>query len=301
MPPPPTGPSRVMPSHWLPGQVMCSLGLFPACKGRSEAELPAAGMTVAEPHTQRQVHTALSCGWREARVPLAWVGSPCPPAHRGPASTSLKHPPPLQRPGRCPRAEPAARKGQLSHQPLCGPGLPIMSRMLWWLEMMTQGWSTSSFWRPLVSKRRPNTYLNFMTNHLMILRGDNVSEQVPTALHPVLGSGLEPGKGCQEHPQQTEPWLALLRLLARPWVHFPCKSLQILSLKGSARAARSPVTVAGTGKTKDRKERRLRGLDTWQRGGRPLLHLLCGELPCGQALTHTPACSARGSCKGTGG
>lgn len=59
-------------------------------------------------------------------------------------------------------------------------------------------------------------YLNFMTNHLMILRGDNVREQVPTALHPVLGSGLEPGKFCREHAQQTEPWLALSRLLARP-------------------------------------------------------------------------------------
>lgn len=67
----------------------------------------------------------------------------------------------------------ATGEGQPSPRPppRRGPALPIMSRMLWWLEMMTQGRSSSSVSRPLTSKRRPYTYLKDRTNQLMMLRG----------------------------------------------------------------------------------------------------------------------------------
>lgn len=90
-------------------------------------------------------------GWREAQRPC--VGLPHLPAPPGPAPC----------PGPASRTEPGAG----------APRLPIMSRMLWWLEMMTQGWSTSSFWRPLTSKRRPYRYLKDRMNQLMILRGEH--------------------------------------------------------------------------------------------------------------------------------
>lgn len=138
-------------------------------------------------------------------------------------------------------------------------------------------------------------YLNFETNHLMILRRENVSEQGPPALHPVLGSGLE-------QTQQTEPRLALFAGSWRdPEFTFPSRSHQVLSLKGSASAAGSPATLVGTGKIMDRKVQSLQG---WTPGkGEAVLCCICFASTCRAALPspHTPAGSSRGSCKGTGG
>lgn len=122
------------------------------------------------------------------------VSLPHPPAPPGPASTSPKqrHPP---CPGPASWTEPAARTLRL----------PIMSRMLWWLEMMTQGWSTSSFRRPLTSKRRPYRYLKDRMYQLMILRGeDGTSERRPH--RPGLG-GLGRGVTGQDrrHRRRGDP------------------------------------------------------------------------------------------------
>lgn len=122
------------------------------------------------------------------------VSLPHPPAPPGPASTSPKqrHPP---CPGPASWTKPAARTLRL----------PIMSRMLWWLEMMTQGWSTSSFRRPLTSKRRPYRYLKDRMYQLMILRGeDGTSERRPH--RPGLG-GLGRGVTGQDrrHRRRRDP------------------------------------------------------------------------------------------------
>lgn len=104
-------------------------------------------------------------------------------------------------------------------------GLPIMSRMLWWLEMMTHERSSSSRWRPFISKRRPYKYLKERTNQLMMLserRGGAVGRgPLPRALPAGPASPTRPDA------EETE---TQRRDASPPRRHLPPSSRQVLSL-----------------------------------------------------------------------
>lgn len=136
-----------------------------------------------------------------------------------------------------------------------------MSRMLWWLEMMTQGRSTSSFRRPLTSKRRPYTYLKDRMNQLMILRGEGHSERRSHC--PQLGGlgrapwGRTADRDTAETPQQTGP----LPLSQAGHMTLSCcahRSPQALALKGDGEshpASRQPDGSTASGGRRSAKKR----------------------------------------------
>lgn len=99
--------------------------------------------------------------------------------------------------------------------------------------MMTQGWFTSSFWRPFISKRRPYAYLKDRTNQLMMLRGESPVSGGPRPTPARRRSAWRPGQRHtqgQGPGQHRDPGLPLLRASYSP----PSPSdRQVLPLKGT--------------------------------------------------------------------
>lgn len=153
-------------------------------------------------------------------------------------------------------------------------GLPIMSRMLWWLEMMTHERSSSSRWRPFISKRRPYKYLKERTNQLMMLRG----EAGPWAEGPCLGlcPRARPARlgQTQRRPRRSAETPAPLADTSPPAAARSCRSALL-------RTARATLPRPGTHRSKA-------GGDNGE--GTSFHVQVSGTTPITWPSAHTPAC-----------
>lgn len=90
--------------------------------------------------------------------------------------------------------------------PPLGCSSPIMSRMLWWLDTMMAGPSTSKFSSPFTSNLRPKKYLKDLTTVLMILqrRRRGVRQQQGRDAVGARRQG-QPCDSLQPHPSVIHP------------------------------------------------------------------------------------------------